>query len=181
VDNFVDEKVEKALTVEGHLDVPFRGRPRATDVGPPPTRISRTRVRFTTPYPALSSTCPNPGGQGSMVARPAPALASSADAVEFVRFCYGRRKVGWPELYDEMCHVATRGLFRGMGRDALADVGVGFSLFETPQLAALVMRIVGEEQAARRAARAAALEAAARSGDEAPSVVGGVALAAGAA
>jgi hypothetical protein len=111
-----------------------------------------------------------------------PACSSTPEAEAFVRFCYQRRRVGWPELYDEMCHVATRGLFRGMGRDALADVGVGFSLFETPSLAALVTRIVGEEQAARRAARAAAVEAAARQVDEAPSVaVGGVALAAGAA
>ena len=45
---------------------------------------------------------------------------------------------GWPELYDEMCAVATRGLFRGMGHEALAEIGVGFSLFETPRLAALV-------------------------------------------
>ena len=108
-----------------------------------------------------------------------PAGCSTPEAEAFVRFCYQRRRVGWPELYDEMCHVATRGLFRGMGTDALAEVGVGFSLFETPRLAALVTRIVTEEQAARRAARAAAMEAAARSTEDAPVV--GVALAAGAA
>ena len=51
------------------------------------------------------------------------------------------------------------GLFRGMGHDALAEIGVGFSLFETPRLAQLVTRIAAEEQAARRAARAAAIEA----------------------
>jgi hypothetical protein len=85
---------------------------------------------------------------------------TKAEAEAFVRFCYQRRRVGWPELYDEMCAVATRGLFRGMGPDELAEIGVGFSLFETPRLAALVTRIAGEEQAARRAARAAAIEAA---------------------
>jgi hypothetical protein len=90
----------------------------------------------------------------------------SPEAEDFVRFCYQRRRVGWPELYDEMCAVATRGLFRGMGHDSLAEVGVGFSLFETPRLAALVARIASEEQAARRAARAAALDAA-RIGDAA--------------
>ena len=84
------------------------------------------------------------------------------EAEAFVRFCYQRRRVGWPELYDEMCLVATRGLYRGMGHDALSEIGVGFSLFQTPRLAALVCRIAAEEQAARRAARAAALEAAAR-------------------
>ena len=87
------------------------------------------------------------------------APVSTPEAEAFVRFCHQRRRVGWPELYDEMCLVATRGLFRGMGRDALAEVGVGFSLFETPRLAALVVRIVADEQAIRRAARAAAVEA----------------------
>jgi hypothetical protein len=80
------------------------------------------------------------------------------EAEAFVRFCYGRRRVGWPELYDEMCAVATRGLFRGMGHEALSEIGVGFSLFETPRLAALVTRIAAEEREARRAARAAAIE-----------------------
>lgn len=89
----------------------------------------------------------------------AAAEPTSPDAEAFVRFCYQRRRVGWPELYDEMCAVATRGLFRGMGHEALAEIGVGFSLFETPRLAQLVSRVVTEEQAARRAARAAAIEA----------------------
>ena len=86
-------------------------------------------------------------------------LQPTPEAEAFVRFCHQRRRVGWPELYDEMCLVATRGLFRGMGRDALAEVGIGFSLFETPRLSALVSRIVADEQAARRAARAAAVDA----------------------
>ena len=76
------------------------------------------------------------------------------EAESFVRFCYQRRRVGWPELYDEMCAVAMRGLYRGMGSEALAEIGVGFSLFETPRLAQLVARVVAEEQAARRAAKA---------------------------
>lgn len=82
-----------------------------------------------------------------MVARPAPTPAPSADAVEFVKFCYQRRKVGWPELYDEMCGVAGRGLFRGWGPDELAANGIGFSLFQMPALAALVMEIVTEDRA----------------------------------
>ena len=45
------------------------------------------------------------------------------DAIEFVRFCYRRRRVGWPELYDEMCAVAGRGLFRGYDADDLAGLG----------------------------------------------------------
>ncbi len=88
------------------------------------------------------------------------ACPSTPEAEAFVRFCYQRRRVGWPELYDEMCAVATRGLFRGMGHEDLAEIGVGFSLFETPSLAQLVTRVAAEEQAERRAARAAAIEAA---------------------
>ena len=72
------------------------------------------------------------------------------EAVEFIRFCYRRRRVGWPELYDEMCAVASRGLFHGLVTDDLAAHGIGFSLFDTPALAALAARIVVEEQTARR-------------------------------
>jgi hypothetical protein len=82
-----------------------------------------------------------------MVSRPAPERAPSAEAVEFVRFCYARKKVGWPELYDEMCGVAGRGLFRGWGADDLASHGIGFSLFQMPALAALVTEIVSEDRA----------------------------------
>ncbi len=79
----------------------------------------------------------------------------TAEAAEFVRFCYRRRPVGWPELYDEMCAVAMRRLFRGWDTNELARHGIGFSLEETPVLAELVGRIVAEEQAAKRATRAA--------------------------
>jgi hypothetical protein len=72
------------------------------------------------------------------------------DAIEFVRFCYRRRRVGWPELYDEMCAVAGRGLFRGYDADDLAGLGIGFSLFDMPALAVAATRIVAEEQALRR-------------------------------
>jgi hypothetical protein len=71
-------------------------------------------------------------------------------AVEFIRFCYHRRRVGWPELYDEMCAVAARGLFRGLVSEDLAAHGIGFSLFDMPALAALSTRVVVEEQATRR-------------------------------
>ncbi len=75
----------------------------------------------------------------------------SSEAVEFVRFCYRRRRIGWPELYDEMCAVAGRGLYRGWGPDELGAEGIGFSLFEMQTLAALVSRVIAEERERRDA------------------------------
>jgi hypothetical protein len=89
--------------------------------------------------------------QGSMVARPAPVQPLSAEGVEFVRFCYARRKVGWPELYDEMCAVAGRGLFRGWGPDELAEHGIAFGLSEMAAVGSSVTHIVAEDRAQARA------------------------------
>ncbi len=73
------------------------------------------------------------------------------EAADFVRFCRDRRRVGWPELYDEMCVVATRRLFRGYGFAELGELGIGFSLFETTRLAATVAAVIADEpQVARR-------------------------------
>jgi hypothetical protein len=91
-----------------------------------------------------------------MVARPASAHAITADAVEFIRFCYARRRLGWPELYDEMCAVASRGLFRGWGPDELAGHGIRFGLIETRRLALTVSEIVEQDRARAKAAPAPA-------------------------
>ncbi len=70
-------------------------------------------------------------------------------ALDFVRFCYRRRRVGWPELYDEMCAVASRGLYHGWTFTDLAERGIAFSLSEMPRLAAMAAR-VGQEDGDRR-------------------------------
>ena len=85
-----------------------------------------------------------------MEPRDAATRVPDTDAAEFIRFCYRRRRVGWPELYDEMCAVAARGLFRGLGVEDLADHGIGFGLSEMPILASMASGIVAEEQALRR-------------------------------
>jgi len=71
------------------------------------------------------------------------------EVVEFIRFSYRRRGIGWPELYDEMCAVAARGLYRGMDYEGLSALGVRFSLGELPRLAGLAQRVVAEERAGR--------------------------------
>ena len=58
------------------------------------------------------------------------------DIAEFIRFCYRRRQVGWPDLYDEMCAVAARREFHGWDQEELAGRGLSFTLFEMPRLAA---------------------------------------------
>jgi hypothetical protein len=78
------------------------------------------------------------------------------EAAEFVRFCRARRRVGWPELYDEMWAVASRRLFRGYGFVELGELGIGFSLYETVRLAAIVGAVIADEpQAVRRGASTA--------------------------
>jgi len=83
---------------------------------------------------------------------PAGQLAAARDTavppdecLEFVRFCYRRRSVSWPDLYDEMAAVAARGAFHGLGFDELAERGVCFSLNHLPRLAALTERVIREQ------------------------------------
>ncbi|MDA8204072.1 MAG: hypothetical protein M0Z49_15205 [Chloroflexi bacterium] len=78
-----------------------------------------------------------------------------SEAMEFVRFCYARRPVSWPQLYDEMSAVAARGLYRGWGYAELAEHGIRFTLPDLPGLAALAS-IVARAECARAAERRAA-------------------------
>jgi hypothetical protein len=81
--------------------------------------------------------------------------AVEPEAIDFIRFCHRRRRVGWPELYDEMCAVAGRGLYRGYGAEELSSIGIGFGLFEMPGLAGLVAQVVAEDVDRRRRSAAA--------------------------
>jgi hypothetical protein len=69
-----------------------------------------------------------------------------AEAEAFVRFCYRRRAVAWPELYDEMCAVAAREEYRGMGYEQLGSMGIGFALAALPRLAEVAARVIAEER-----------------------------------
>jgi hypothetical protein len=75
-------------------------------------------------------------------ARPDP----DAEAEAFIRFCYRRRSVTWPELYDEMCAVAARGEYRGMDYEQLRRLGIGFALPALPRLAELAARVIAQER-----------------------------------
>jgi hypothetical protein len=69
-----------------------------------------------------------------------------SEAEAFVRFCYRRRSVAWPELYDEMCAVAAREEYRGMGYEQLGRMGIGFCLSALPHLAELAERVIAQER-----------------------------------
>jgi hypothetical protein len=49
-------------------------------------------------------------------------------ARDFILFCIPRCDGKWPALYDEMCWVAGRRLFNGMGYSELSGVGLSFGL-----------------------------------------------------
>ena len=91
----------------------------------------------------------DPGTARERASSPEPA-PGEPEAIDFVRFCYRRRHVGWPELYDEMCAVAGRGLYHGYCAEDLSRIGIGFALFEMPALATIVHRVVAEDQERRR-------------------------------
>ncbi len=73
-------------------------------------------------------------------------LDPEAEAEAFVRFCYRRRSVAWPELYDEMCAVAAREEYRGMGYEQLQRLGIGFALSALPRLAEVASRVIAQER-----------------------------------
>jgi hypothetical protein len=85
-----------------------------------------------------------------MDSRRRPGDVDAADAaLDFVRFCHRRRRVGWPELYDEMCAVASHGLYHGWNFVDLAEHGITMSLSEMPRLAGIVTMVAREDHEKR--------------------------------
>jgi len=62
---------------------------------------------------------------------------------DFVLFCFERRPVPWPTLYDEMCYVAGHRLYRDMGYDELRQAGLDFTLVGLPRIARLAQEVCG--------------------------------------
>jgi CheY-like chemotaxis protein len=73
----------------------------------------------------------------------------NAVAREFVSFCLERRGHKWPDLYDEMCRVASYRLFRDMGYRELTDHGVSLSLSNMETLAALAENLASSRASCR--------------------------------
>ena len=49
-------------------------------------------------------------------------------AIDFIAFCFERKGAHWPVLYDEMCYVASKKLYRGLGYEELKEAGLDFTL-----------------------------------------------------
>lgn len=49
-------------------------------------------------------------------------------AIDFIAFCFERKGADWPVLYDEMCFVAGKRLYRGLGYEELQEAGLDFTL-----------------------------------------------------
>ena len=160
MDEMVDKTPSRAPTTRPTIALPSVTALReAKPVGSegPPDRPIPDRAHPRQPFARKEGTL-------LMDSRRPTEAAPAPEAVAFVRFCYRRRRAGWPELYDEMCAVASRRLYNGWGFTELADHGIGFSLFETPTLAALA-REVAREDTERRTRTAAFVLA---SAEEAP-------------
>ncbi|MBM4433906.1 MAG: hypothetical protein FJ028_02125 [Chloroflexi bacterium] len=70
-------------------------------------------------------------------------------AIDFIRFCYERDRREWPRLYDAMCYVASKRLYRGLGYDELKDAGVDLTFNGMTRLARIsreVTRQLGQAQ-----------------------------------
>jgi hypothetical protein len=67
---------------------------------------------------------------------------------DFVLFCFERRPVTWPTLYDEMCYVAGRRLFRDMGYEELREAGLDFTLPSLSRIARRAHEIIAKRPVA---------------------------------
>lgn len=74
-------------------------------------------------------------------------------AIDFITFCFERRGVEWPSLYDEMCYVAGNRLYRGLGYEELREAGLDFTLGGLGRTSRLVKEVT---RTTRRASLAAA-------------------------
>lgn len=66
-------------------------------------------------------------------------------ARDFILFCVHRQGREWPALYDEMCRVAGRHLFRGLGYAELRGLGVSLSLTSIEDTIRMVDIVTAQE------------------------------------
>ena len=70
-------------------------------------------------------------------------------AIEFIAFCFERSQREWPKLYDEMCNVASKRLYKGLGYDELKDAGVDLTFSGMAKMSRIAREITREVRARR--------------------------------
>ena len=73
-------------------------------------------------------------------------------AIDFTAFCFRRTPVEWPRLYDEMCNVASKRLYNGLGYDELKEAGVDLTFGGVARMSRIAKEVSRELKAARPAA-----------------------------
>lgn len=71
-------------------------------------------------------------------------------AIDFVTFCYQRDRREWPRLYDEMCYVASKRLYRGFGYDELKDAGVDLTFTGMARMSRIAKEVTRQLGTAQR-------------------------------
>jgi len=66
-------------------------------------------------------------------------------ARDFILFCVHRQGREWPALYDEMCWVAGRRLFRGLGYNELKNRGLSLSLTKIEDTVRLIDMVTAQQ------------------------------------
>ena len=67
-------------------------------------------------------------------------------ARDFILFCFNRCGRQWPALYDEMCRVAGRRLFHGIGYKELNQAGLSFSLNDIEDTIKMVDSVIHQSR-----------------------------------
>lgn len=86
------------------------------------------------------------GRRGKTTVRDDP----SQVAIDFISFCFSRRAVEWPLLYDEMCFVASNRLYRGLGYTELREEGLDLTLGGLARTSRVAYAVTREMRHSRR-------------------------------
>src|SRR2546421_11383037 len=84
-------------------------------------------------------------------------------AIDFISFCFSRRSVEWPLLYDEMCYVASNKIYRGLGYVELREIGLDLTLGGLIRTSRITNEVTRELQMGHRQLRGGLLAASKRS------------------
>ncbi len=70
-------------------------------------------------------------------------------AIEFIAFCFERSQREWPKLYDEMCNVASKRLYKGLGYEELKDAGVDLTFSGMTKMSRIAKEVTREMRSRR--------------------------------